>query len=185
MSLYNAHTQAVTRVMDIGSSEVESQYTVRGLHPGTHFRLKAVVTTFFKDLSISVKQSLYIGAETGTGQIWEAERVNKYHLLTIPFFLARCPHNWLANGRSCYTIRRAGLTWREAQRSCGGLAAGSHLADLKTLEELLFISSHMLRHNNLLMLWTGLNDQQVHSGQKYTFLNKNRKTDLEMLNARI
>lgn len=185
MSLYNAHTQAVTRVMDIGSSEVESQYTVRGLHPGTHFRLKAVVTTFFKDLSISVKQSLYIGAETGTGQIWEAERVNKYHLLTIPFFLARCPHNWLANGRSCYTIRRAGLTWREAQRSCGGLAAGSHLADLKTLEELLFISSHMLRHNNLLMLWTGLNDQQVHSGQKYSFLNKNRKTDLEMLNARI
>ncbi|XP_056907490.1 phosphatidylinositol phosphatase PTPRQ isoform X1 [Takifugu flavidus] len=137
MSLYNAHTQAVTRVMDIGSSEVKSQYTVRGLHPGTHFRLKAVVTTFFKDLSISVKQSLYIGAET-----------------------ARCPHNWLANGRSCYTVRRAGLTWREAQRSCGDLAAGSHLADLKTLEELLFISSHMLRHNNLLMLWTGLSDQQ-------------------------
>eukprot|EP00066_Takifugu_rubripes_P016017 XP_011605283.1 PREDICTED: phosphatidylinositol phosphatase PTPRQ [Takifugu rubripes] len=123
--------------MDIGSSEVKSQYTVRGLHPGTHFRLKAVVTTFFKDLSISVKQSLYIGAET-----------------------ARCPHNWLANGRSCYTVRRAGLTWREAQRSCGDLAAGSHLADLKMLEELLFISSHMLRHNNLLMLWTGLSDQQ-------------------------
>uniref|UniRef100_A0A3B5KAK5 C-type lectin domain-containing protein n=1 Tax=Takifugu rubripes TaxID=31033 RepID=A0A3B5KAK5_TAKRU len=98
---------------------------------------------------------------------------------------SRCPHNWLANGRSCYTVRRAGLTWREAQRSCGDLAAGSHLADLKMLEELLFISSHMLRHNNLLMLWTGLSDQQVHSGQKYTFLNKTRKTELEMLNARI
>lgn len=86
MSLYDAHTQAVTHVMDIGSSEVKSQYTVRGLKPGTRFRLKAVVTRFFKDLSVYVKQSLYTGAETGTGQIWAADRVNKYHLMTIPFF---------------------------------------------------------------------------------------------------
>lgn len=87
-------------------------------------------------------------------------------LMTIPFFVARCPHNWLANERTCYTFRRSGLTWREAQHSCEDLAAGSHLADLKTLEELLFVSSHMLRQNNLLMLWTGLNDQQVHSSTK-------------------
>lgn len=66
MSLYNAHTRAVTHVIDIGSSEVKSEYAVKGLHPGTHFRVKAVVTTFFKDLSLTVKQSLYIGAETGT-----------------------------------------------------------------------------------------------------------------------
>lgn len=98
--------------------------------------------------------------------------------MTIPFFIARCPHNWLANGRSCYTFRRSGLTWKEAQHGCGDLAAGSHLADLKTLEELLFVSSHMLRQNNLLMLWTGLNDQQVHSVHKYIFL-------VQMLNARI
>lgn len=78
-----------------------------------------------------------------------------------PVFSARCPHKWLANGRRCYTVRRSGLTWREAQRSCRNLAAGSHLADLKTLEELLFVSSHMRGQNNLLLLWTGLNDQQV------------------------
>lgn len=84
-----------------------------------------------------------------------------YLLMINPVFLARCPHKWLANGRRCYTVRSMALTWREAQCSCGTLAAGSHLADLKTLEEMLFVSSHMLRQNNLLLLWTGLNDQQV------------------------
>lgn len=58
-------------------------------------------------------------------------------------------------------MRRSGLTWREAQRGCGDLVAGSHLADVETLEELLFVSSHMLKQNNLLLLWIGLNDQQV------------------------
>lgn len=84
-----------------------------------------------------------------------------YHLMISPVFLAQCPHKWLANGRRCYTVRRSGLTWREAQRGCRNLAAGSHLADLKTLEELLFVSSHMLRLNNLLLVWIGLNDLQV------------------------
>lgn len=72
MSLCNAHTQAVTHI-DIGSSKVKSQYTVRGLHPGTRFRVKAVVTTVLKDLNITVKQSLYTGAETGGKQIWAAD----------------------------------------------------------------------------------------------------------------
>lgn len=97
-----------------------------------------------------------------------------------PVCLARCPHKWLANGRRCYTVRRSGLTWREAQRACGNLAAGSHLADLKTLEELLFVSSHMLRQNNLLLLWTGLSDQQVDSVQKKPQVQEAR---LEMLNV--
>lgn len=72
MSLYNAHTQAVTH-MNVGSAEVKSQYTVRGLHPGTRFRIKAVVTTVLKDLNITVKQSLYTSAETGSKQIWAAD----------------------------------------------------------------------------------------------------------------
>uniref|UniRef100_A0A4W6D7P2 C-type lectin domain-containing protein n=1 Tax=Lates calcarifer TaxID=8187 RepID=A0A4W6D7P2_LATCA len=75
-------------------------------------------------------------------------------------FPAQCPPDWLANGRSCYTLRRGGLTWSEALRSCKRLAAGSHLADLKTPEDVLYVSSHLLSHNNLLLLWTGLNDQQ-------------------------
>lgn len=76
---------------------------------------------------------------------------------------AQCPPGWLAHGSSCYTLRRAGQTWSDAQRRCTDVAAGSHLADLKTPDDLLFISSHLLKHNSLLLLWTGLNDQQVAS----------------------
>lgn len=157
MSLYNAHTQAVTHIRT-DSSEVKSQFSARGLRPGTRFRVKAVVTTVLKDLNVTVKQSLYTGAETGSKHIWAAD---VYRLMINPVFLARCPHEWLANGGRCYAVRRSGLTWREAQRGCRDLAAGSHLADLEMLEELLFVSSHMLRQNNFLLLWIGLNDQQV------------------------
>lgn len=72
MSLYNANTQAVAHFR-FGSLEVKSQYTVRGLHPGTRFRVKAVVTTVLKDLNVTVKQSLYTGTETGSKQIWAAD----------------------------------------------------------------------------------------------------------------
>lgn len=157
MSLYDAHTQAVTHIRT-GSSEVKSQFSVRGLRPGMRFRVRAVVTTVLKDLNVTVKQSLYTGAETGNEHIWAADA---YLLMINPVFLACCPHEWLANGGRCYSVRRSGLTWREAQRGCRDLAAGSHLADLETLEELLFVASHVLRQNNLLLLWIGLNDQQV------------------------
>lgn len=83
--------------------------------------------------------------------------------MIISVSIAQCPHDWLANGRSCYTVRKGGLVWSDAQLSCRDLAAGGHLVDLKTLEDLAFISSHLLRHNNLLLLWTGLSDQQVTS----------------------
>lgn len=66
------------------------------------------------------------------------------------------------------------MTWSDAQHRCRDLAAGSHLADLKTLEDLLFLSSHLLRRNDLLLLWTGLKDQQVASLQKHTLLNTER-----------
>lgn len=167
MSLYDAQTQAVAH-FHIGSAKVKSQYTVRGLRPGTRFRVKAVVTRVLKDLNVTVKQSLYTGAETGSKQIWGSRRVHVDLLMRNPACLAQCPHQWLANGRSCYTVRRSGLTWREAQRRCGSLAAGSRLADLKTLEELLFVSSHRLRQHNLLLLWTGLGDQQVDPVQTNT-----------------
>ncbi|XP_039664458.1 phosphatidylinositol phosphatase PTPRQ isoform X3 [Perca fluviatilis] len=137
LSLYNTQTQSVTHIFNVNSSEANSWYTVKGLQPGTRFKAKVVVTTFLKHLNMTLKQSLSSGMET-----------------------AQCPPDWLADGRSCYTVRRTGLTWSDAQHRCRGLAAGSHLADLKTLEDLLFISSHLRSHNNLLLLWTGLNDQQ-------------------------
>ncbi|XP_068459000.1 phosphatidylinositol phosphatase PTPRQ isoform X3 [Clinocottus analis] len=137
LSLYNTHTHSVTHIFNINSSKTNSQYSVKGLQPGTRFKAKVVVTTFLKHLRMTLKQRLSIGFET-----------------------AQCPADWLANGRSCYTVRRAGLTWSDARHSCRGLAAGSHLADLKTVEDLHFMSSHLLSHN-LLLLWTGLNDQQA------------------------
>ncbi|XP_051239471.1 phosphatidylinositol phosphatase PTPRQ [Dicentrarchus labrax] len=137
LSLYNTHTQSVTHIFNVSSSVAESQYAVKGLQPGTRFKAKVVVTTFLKHLNMSLKQRLDIGMET-----------------------AQCPPDWLANERSCYTVSRTALKWSDALNRCKNLAAGSHLADLKTREDLLFISSHLLSHNNLLLLWTGLNDQQ-------------------------
>ncbi|XP_029289790.1 phosphatidylinositol phosphatase PTPRQ [Cottoperca gobio] len=137
LSLYNTHTQSVTHIFNINSSEANSQYMVKGLQPGTCFKAKVVMTTFLKHLNMTLKQILSISMET-----------------------AQCPSDWVANGRSCYTVRRMGLTWSDAEHSCRGRAAGSHLADLQTVEDLIFISSHLLIHNNLLLLWTGLNDQK-------------------------
>ncbi|XP_056244137.1 phosphatidylinositol phosphatase PTPRQ [Seriola aureovittata] len=138
LSLYNTHTQSVTHIFNMKPSEVaKSQYTVIGLQPGTRFKVKVVVTTLLKQHNVILKQRFSVGIET-----------------------AQCPPGWLANGRSCFTVRRTGFTWNEAQHSCKHLAAGSHLADLKTQEDLLFVSSHLLNHNNLLLLWTGLSDQQ-------------------------
>ncbi|XP_078024039.1 phosphatidylinositol phosphatase PTPRQ [Epinephelus lanceolatus] len=137
LSLYDTHTQSVTHILNINSLEENSMYAVKGLHPGTRFKAKVVVTTFLKHLNMMIKQGLSFGMEA-----------------------AQCPPDWLANGRSCYTVRKTGLTWSNAQHSCKNLAAGSHLADLKTLEDVLFISFHLLSHNNLLLLWTGLTDQQ-------------------------
>ncbi|XP_008281722.1 phosphatidylinositol phosphatase PTPRQ [Stegastes partitus] len=137
LSLYNAHTQSVTHTFNINASEIKSQHTVEGLPPGTRFKVEAAVTSVLKEYNVTLKQKLSTFMET-----------------------ARCPPGWLAHGRSCYTVRRTALTWSDAQHSCSDLAAGSHLADLKTLEDLLFMSSYLLTHDNLLLLWTGLNDQQ-------------------------
>ncbi|KAK2842216.1 hypothetical protein Q5P01_012416 [Channa striata] len=136
-SLYNTKSQSVTHAVDIKSSEAQSQYTVKGLQSGTHFKASVVVTIFLEQLNVILKQSLTIGMET-----------------------AQCPPGWLASERSCFTVRKSALTWSKAQQGCKHLAAGSHLAHLKTLEDLSFVSSHLVSHSNLLLLWIGLNDQQ-------------------------
>ncbi|XP_039470944.1 phosphatidylinositol phosphatase PTPRQ isoform X5 [Oreochromis aureus] len=137
ISLYNTRTETVVHIFNINSSEVKSQYTMKGLQPGTRFKAKVTVTTYLKQFNITLKQRLRILLET-----------------------AQCPPGWMAIGGSCYIVRRTGLTWSNAQHRCSDLAAGSHLANLKSLEDLVFISSYLLSQNNLLLLWTGLNDQQ-------------------------
>ncbi|XP_074533315.1 uncharacterized protein LOC141796228 [Halichoeres trimaculatus] len=137
LSLFNTHTQSVTHIFNFSTSETKSEYKIKGLQAGTHFKIKATVVTHLRDLNLTLKQRLSISLET-----------------------AQCPSGWLANERSCLTVRRTGLTWRDAEHSCRKVAAGSHLADLKTPEDLLFLGSHLLRYNNLLLLWTGLNDKR-------------------------
>uniref|UniRef100_A0A3P9LQD8 C-type lectin domain-containing protein n=1 Tax=Oryzias latipes TaxID=8090 RepID=A0A3P9LQD8_ORYLA len=85
---------------------------------------------------------------------------------------AHCPREWLAKMRSCYSVRTSALSWHDSQCSCKELAPGAHLADMKSWEDLLFVSSHLLTNDNLLLLWTGLNDQQVtsHSFGKHVWL---------------
>ncbi|XP_041854149.1 phosphatidylinositol phosphatase PTPRQ [Melanotaenia boesemani] len=137
LTLHNMHTQSVIEVFNINPSEVNSRHTIQGLQPGTHLKAEVTVTTFLKQLGVTLKQKLSIFLET-----------------------AQCPQGWLANERSCYSVRRSGLNWSDAQHSCTDLVAGSHLVNLKTPEDLLFVSSYLLADDNLLLLWTGLNDQQ-------------------------
>lgn len=66
LSLYNTRTQYVTHNLNINSSEVKSQYVVKDLQPGTHFKAQAVITTSIKHFNITLKQRLSIGIETGT-----------------------------------------------------------------------------------------------------------------------
>ncbi|XP_034444644.1 phosphatidylinositol phosphatase PTPRQ isoform X3 [Hippoglossus hippoglossus] len=158
LSLYNTHTQSVTHTFNVTPSEVEkSQYAVTGLRPGTRFKVKVVVTTSLGPLNVILKQRLGIGMET-----------------------AQCPPGWLASGRSCYTVRRRALTWSDAQHSCKHLAAGTNLADLKSLDDLTFVSSHLLSHNNLLLLWTGLSDQQEEGRPLWTDGSSYNLTDTMM-----
>lgn len=65
LSLFNTHTRAASHTFNINSSEVKSQYIVRGLQPGTRFRARVVVTTVLKRPDVTLKQRLCIATETG------------------------------------------------------------------------------------------------------------------------
>uniref|UniRef100_A0A8C5G398 C-type lectin domain-containing protein n=1 Tax=Gouania willdenowi TaxID=441366 RepID=A0A8C5G398_GOUWI len=60
--------------------------------------------------------------------------------LCIFLSYSHCSVGWLANGRSCYSVRRAERTWSVAQRTCSSLISGGHLADLKIPEDRLLHS---------------------------------------------
>ncbi|XP_069567271.1 phosphatidylinositol phosphatase PTPRQ [Brachyistius frenatus] len=157
LTLYNMHTQSVTHFISINSSEIKSQYRMKGLQPGTRFKAEVVVATFLKQLHVTLRHRVSVVMET-----------------------AQCPPGWLANERSCYTVRRRGLTWSDAKHSCSALAAGSHLPDLKTLEDLQFVSSYLMTHDNLLLLWTGLNDQKEEGQPLWSDGSSYNRTNTEM-----
>ena len=65
LTLYDLHTQSVTHFSDINPSEIKSEYTIKGLQPGTRFRAEVTVAIFLKQLDITLKQKLSIFLETG------------------------------------------------------------------------------------------------------------------------
>lgn len=69
LSLYDTRAQSITHIFKINSSEANSQYTVKGIQPGTRFKAKVVVTTFLTHLNVTLKQRLGIGMETGIVRI--------------------------------------------------------------------------------------------------------------------
>lgn len=63
LSLYDTRTQSVSHIFNLNASE--SQYTVKGLQPGTRFKAKVLVTTFLKHLDVTLRQRLSVAFETG------------------------------------------------------------------------------------------------------------------------
>ncbi|XP_038872833.1 phosphatidylinositol phosphatase PTPRQ [Salvelinus namaycush] len=102
---------------------------------------------------------LRLAKEPGGSDIMLKAIKNNTTLKTKTFHIAQCPIGWLASGRSCYSVSRRSLSWGDAQQTCIGMASGGHLVDVKTERDLLLLSSHLTTHNNLLLLWTALNDR--------------------------
>ncbi|XP_067090347.1 phosphatidylinositol phosphatase PTPRQ-like [Osmerus mordax] len=144
LSLHDTSSQTSTHTCQTQPSGTR-RCAVTGLQAGTRYSVQASVTTFLPALNITSTQRLHVNIET-----------------------AKCPIGWLASGRSCYSIRRRGLMWVHAQSACRGVAGGVHLVDLKTQEDLLFMSTHLLTHNSLLLLWTALNDRKEEGGSRWS-----------------
>ncbi|XP_031657888.1 phosphatidylinositol phosphatase PTPRQ isoform X1 [Oncorhynchus kisutch] len=136
MHIEHTHTEYTHTEQTHSDHTHTSSYVVRGLQPGAHYSITAELTTPLTHLNISLTQRLHTTMET-----------------------AQCPIGWLASGRSCHSVSRRSLSWGDAQQTCIGMASGGHLVDVKTERDLLLISSHLTTHNNLLLLWTALNDR--------------------------
>ncbi|XP_036811524.1 phosphatidylinositol phosphatase PTPRQ isoform X4 [Oncorhynchus mykiss] len=136
MHIEHTHTEYTHTEQTHSDHTHTSSYVVRGLQPGAHYSITAELTTPLTHLNISLTQRLHTTIET-----------------------AQCPIGWLASGRSCHSVSRRSLSWGDAQQTCIGMASGGHLVDVKTERDLLLLSSHLTTHNNLLLLWTALNDR--------------------------
>lgn len=65
LTLYNTRTQPATRVFHANPPEMKSQYTMKGLQPGTSFKVEVTVATFLPNAEITLKQKLNVFLETG------------------------------------------------------------------------------------------------------------------------
>uniref|UniRef100_A0A8C3RP34 C-type lectin domain-containing protein n=1 Tax=Chelydra serpentina TaxID=8475 RepID=A0A8C3RP34_CHESE len=80
--------------------------------------------------------------------------------------LCLCSQGWLAFKGSCYKMSKSSKPWSTAQQICELFSIGAHLVDIQNEEEHIFISSYLQTVNQIIMLWTGLNDLKVRDSQE-------------------
>ncbi|XP_034858768.1 uncharacterized protein LOC118008963 [Mirounga leonina] len=110
-------------------------YEWDNLKPGTLYAFKFEFEQLYLDF-INIFQRLDVQVETGS-----------------------CSQGWIALRNSCYKISKESTPWNIAQRHCRLSLSSAHLVDIKNEEEKKFIFS-LLRSNNQIIIWTGLNDMK-------------------------
>ncbi|KAJ6651382.1 hypothetical protein lerEdw1_020955 [Lerista edwardsae] len=69
-----------------------------------------------------------------------------------------CSDGWTAFKQNCYKISTESKPWSVAQQNCGLFSSGAHLVDIRSKEEHAFLLSYLQSLDQIIMLWTGLND---------------------------
>ncbi|XP_064175003.1 phosphatidylinositol phosphatase PTPRQ-like isoform X2 [Anguilla rostrata] len=121
------------RVWDVPPDR--TSYRVTGLQPASLHNFTVEFKTGVRSLNVTLTRRLSVLLQT-----------------------ALCPVGWVPSESSCWRAWRRGRPWVEAGLACN--ASGSHLADIETEEDFLFISSYLSTLNNMMLVWTGLNDLQ-------------------------
>nr|XP_035954917.1 uncharacterized protein LOC118540025 [Halichoerus grypus] len=85
--------------------------------------------------------------------------INIFRRLDVQVETGSCSQGWIALRNSCYKISKESTPWNIAQRHCRLSLSSAHLVDIKNEEEKKFIFS-LLRSNNQIIIWTGLNDMK-------------------------
>ncbi|XP_075788523.1 phosphatidylinositol phosphatase PTPRQ isoform X2 [Pelodiscus sinensis] len=88
------------------------------------------------------------------------EFINIFQTMDIQVETGLCSQGWLAFKGSCYKISKSSKPWSTAQQICELSSVGAHLVDIQSEEERIFISSYLHTVNQIIMLWTGLNDMK-------------------------
>ncbi|XP_074868405.1 phosphatidylinositol phosphatase PTPRQ isoform X2 [Carettochelys insculpta] len=88
------------------------------------------------------------------------EFLNVIQTMDIQVETGLCSPGWLAFKGSCYKMSKSSKPWSTAQRICELSSVGAHLVDIQNEEEHIFISAYLQTVNQIIMLWTGLNDMK-------------------------
>ncbi|XP_074980428.1 phosphatidylinositol phosphatase PTPRQ isoform X6 [Caretta caretta] len=90
----------------------------------------------------------------------QLEFINVFQTMDIQVETGLCSQGWLAFKGSCYKMSKSSKPWSKAQQICQLSSIGAHLVDIQNEEEHIFISSYLQTVNQIIMLWTGLNDMK-------------------------